>query len=134
MKFFLVMGLFIISSSAFSAVYKSYDSKQSCNLLRVDNESKALENEEVVTLKNIYGFSFENMEVNFDKREARVQVIMNVTLGFNQALFKKKSSIASDNSNFTNLINHLNRKINIFEEICVTESNQIIYANEFKTI
>jgi hypothetical protein len=132
MKTLLVIGLFIISSSAFSAVYKSYDSNQSCNLYRVVNTDQAQENEVVVYSKNVYGISFENLEVDFENRQAQVQVMLNVTLGLNRSLLTTKASISADNVNFTDLINHLNRKIKIFENICITDDNQIIYANEFK--
>lgn len=132
MKTLLLIVLSIISTSAFSAVYKSYDSKESCSLYRVDNTNQSQDNGEVVYSKNVYGLSFENLEVDFANREASVQVIMNVTLGFNRSLVNKKSTISADNINFTKLINHLNRKINLFENICINDDNQIIYANEFE--
>ena len=132
MKTLLSIVLFVISTSAYSAVYKTYDSNESCNLYSVVNTNESQENGEVVYSKNVYGLSFENLEVNFENREASVQVIMNVTLGFNRSLVNKKSTISADNVNFTKLINHLNRKINLYEKICINDDNQIIYANEFE--
>lgn len=133
MKTLLVIGLIAFSSSAFSAVYKSYDSNASCNLYRVVNTDQVQDEDVLVYAKNVYGISFENLEVDFANREAKVQVMLNVTLGFNRSLLEKKSTISADNVNFTNLINHLNRKIKLFENICITDENQIVYANEFVT-
>lgn len=133
MKSLLVIGLIAFSSSVFSAVYKSYDSSASCNLYRVVNTDQVKDDDVLVYAKNVYGISFENLEVDFANREAKVQVMLNVTLGFNRSLVEKKSTISADNVNFTNLINHLNRKIKLFENICITDENQIVYANEFVT-
>jgi hypothetical protein len=134
MKTLFVMALFVISTSAFSAVYSSFDSKQSCYLYRVLNSEQGSpkENETLVYSRNVYGISLENLEVDFNNREVSLQVMLNVIFGLNRPLVEKKSQISADNTNFTNLVNHLNRKIKLFENICITDDNKIIYANEFE--
>lgn len=134
MKAILVMGLFVISTSAFSAVFKSYDAKQSCNLYRVGTSEEVTprKNETVVTPKNIYGLSFSDLEINFENRQASVQVIMNVTLGINTPLLKSKSTILADHPDFTALVNQVNRKLYLLERICVSSDSKIIYAAQFE--
>lgn len=132
MKAFLVMGLFIVSTSAFSAVFKSYDSKDSCNLYRVaGSEEVPQANEVIVSSKNVYGFSFSDLDINFEDREANVQIIINVALGFNTPLLKSKSSISADRADFTSMINRVNRKMNLLENICVSNDDKIVYANPY---
>lgn len=134
MKAILVMGLFVISTSAFSAVYKSYDSKNSCNLYRAGQteETTPQKGEQVVLAKNVYGFSFSDLEIDFENREASVHIITNVVLGFNSPLLKSKVTMSADHPNFTALINQLNRKLYLLEKICVSSDNKIIYAAQFE--
>lgn len=135
MKTLLVMGLLTLSTSAFSSVVKSYDAKKSCTLYRVihsDSKEQKKSNESMYLNKEIYGFTFENMEIDFDRREVKVDPMMNVVLGLNQSLRTSKSTILESNPNFNNLINQLNRKLFLLERICISDDNQIIYAKQFE--
>lgn len=132
MKAILVMGLFVVSTSAFSAIFKSYDSKESCNLYRVaSSEEVPQANEVIVSSKKVYGFSFSDLDINFEDRKANVQIIINVAMGFNTPLLKEKSSISADRADFTSMINRVNRKMNLLENICISSDNNIVYANSF---
>lgn len=132
MKAILVMGLFVVSTSAFSAIFKSYDSKESCDLYRVaSSEEVPQTNEVIVSSKKAYGFSFSDLDINFEDRKANVQIIINVAMGFNTPLLKLKSSISADRADFTSMINRVNRKMNLLENICVSSENKIVYANPF---
>jgi hypothetical protein len=132
MKAILVMGLFVISTSAFSAVFKSYDAKHSCDLYRAgtSEETEPRDGEEVVTTKSVYGFSFSDLEIDFKKREASVQIIKNVALGLNGSLLSSRATIAANHPDFTSLINKVNRKIYLLEKICIGSGDKIVYANE----
>lgn len=134
MKAILVMGFFIISNSAFSAVFKSYDTANSCNLYRagIAEESAAREGEVIVSNKGVYGFSFSDMEIDFENREVSVQVMTNVTLGINTPLLKSRSTLSADQPDFKELVNQLNRKLLLLEKVCISSSNKIVYANRFE--
>lgn len=130
MKTILVMGLLTLTSSAFATVVKSQDAKKGCTLYRViHKESKPqAKNESVFLNKEVYGIGFENMEIDFDNREARVDVVMNVVLGFNRNIAETKSTISADNAQFGTLVNQLNRKVSLLERVCLNANNEIIYA------
>jgi hypothetical protein len=87
--------------------------------------------EVIVSTKKVYGFSFADLDINFEDRKANVQVIINVAMGFNKPLLEDKSSISADRADFTSMINRLNRKMNLLENICISSDNKIVYANSF---
>jgi hypothetical protein len=135
MKALLVMGLLAISTTAFSGVIKSYDAKNSCNLYKVVENAKdtgdmpPLKNgETVVYSKRIYGLVLQDMEINFDAREVKVDIQMSVVLGLNKSLLKSKARIDERNPNLKKITNMLNHKLNSAKEICITADNEIIYA------
>ncbi len=135
MKTLLVMGLLTLSTSAFSSVVKSYDAKKGCTLYRVihsDTKEKIKSSEKTYLDKEVYGFTFENMEVDFDGREVKVDPMINVVLGLNQSLRTSKSAIAEDNPNFSFLVNQLNRKLILLEKVCISDDNKIVYARQFE--
>lgn len=134
MKTFLALATLMISTSAFSAVVKSYDAKNSCSVYKaVTNESngkpKLNKNETVVFERNIYGFAFRNLEIDFENRLAKVSIDLSVVAGFNRPLFKNKLTIQESNPKFTDLINNLNRKVIELDTICINSDNEIIYAD-----
>ncbi|MBC7714683.1 MAG: hypothetical protein H7177_15160 [Rhizobacter sp.] len=135
MKTLLVMGLFTLSSTAFSSVVKSYDAEKKCNLFRVVSEtSKAKQNNEtVVYAKSVYGIAIENLEVDFDNREAKVNVIMNIVMGLNRPVVEGKATIDENNSQFKVLVNQLNRKLSLLENICISKDNKIVYGKVAET-
>lgn len=137
MKALLVMGLLSLTTSAFSAVVKSYDADHACTLYRVTTEEagtkvKLNANENIVFAKAVYGLTFQNMEINFDNRDVKVQIVMNVVMGLNKPLVTPKSTISTDNAEFTTLVNHLNRKLNSLEKVCISTDNKIVFAKQFE--
>lgn len=127
----------IISTSGFAAVVKSRDAGESCTLYKVvspdeNGKLKLNSSEIIVTQKDAYGLSFQDMEVNFDTREVLIQPTINIVLGFNIPLIPSKASIPADHPDFNFLINQLNRKLYVFEKVCITNDNKIAYAKMFE--
>lgn len=136
----ILLGLLAahIASPASATVVKGYDDENSCELYRValadsNGKIKIEPHEVVIFAKEAYGLSFQNMEVNFDKREVLVQPMINVLIGFNRPLINTKAIIAAENPEFYFLINHLNRKLSAFEKICIS-NKKIIYAKMFQVV
>ncbi len=123
------MGLLILSSSSFASIVKTFDAKKGCNLYRLELETdKAREKgEKIVYEKAVYGMTFEDMEIDYDKREARVQVMINVVMGFNRNI-GEKSSIEERNPESKKLVNLLNKKLTILEKVCITDDSKIVYV------
>jgi hypothetical protein len=134
MKALLVMGIFLISASAYSAIIKSQDSKSSCALYRViDNNAdgsppQLKAGESLAFSKRLYGMTLKNMDISFDNREVKVDLELSVILGANRNLMSKKLIIDEKNPNFKALINHLNRKVSEFQSVCISSGNEIVYA------
>jgi hypothetical protein len=136
MKTLLVMGLLAISTTAFSSVARSYDSEHGCTLYRsvqdTDEAPGKLNPGEVIFVnKHVYGMSLSNLEINFDAREAKADINVNVIFGINQKLLADKSSITEENPHFTNIINQLNRKVDLMEKVCLSSDNKIVYTTNF---
>ncbi len=129
MKTLLVMGLLTLSSTAFSSVVKSYDSKNSCNLYRIVSETtKAKQAGEAVLYdKAVYGITIEDLDVDFQNREAKVQVVMNIVMGLNRNI-GGKSVIEESNPQFKMLVNQLNRKLSMLEKVCISQDGKLVYG------
>ena len=54
-------------------------------------------------------------------------------LGFNKPLLAQKQSIQATNEHFNFLTNQLNRKIMVFEKICIDSRSEIIYAQFYES-
>lgn len=126
-----------LSATAQAAVVKGQDSENACVLYRVVSADSSgrisrANNEVIVYAKEVYGLSFQDMEINFDNREVLVQPTMNVVMGINRPLISKKAVISSDHKDFNFLINQLNRKLYVFEKICINDG-KIVYAKMFET-
>ncbi len=121
----------ILSSSAMGSIVRGYDKKEQCDLYRLTSEkAPRLPNESIITDKDSYGLSTIDMEVDFDEREVRVQLMANVVLGFNKVLTGSKVRILESNPEFKMLVNQLNKKILLLEKACVDKNNVLIYAKE----
>lgn len=122
-----------LSSSLYASVVKGLDTQNSCDLYRVikpDTILKKTTNEEVIFAKEVYGLSIQDLEINFDNREVSVQPKINVLLGLNRNLTEDKMIISSNHENFNFLINQINRKIYLFEKICIKDG-KLVYASGF---
>lgn len=139
MKKSLFLALFatLIQGAALASVVKGYDTEKGCDLYRViqaetNGNYKPGVGEVIIYSKEVYGLSFQDMEINFDAREVLVQPTMNIIMGANRPLTATKSIISSDHQDFNFLINQLNRKIYVFEKICIGEG-KIVYAKMFES-
>lgn len=137
---YALLALFCLcfQSIAFGAVASSSDRENNCTLyqsIAADANGNVVlaDDQTLVSSKNVYGLSFIDMEVDFDRHEVRVQTMMNVVLGLNKPLVAGKSSIKEGNPDFAFLINQLNRKVSLFEKICISSSNEVVYAKMFET-
>lgn len=132
-KLSLLILTALISSSAFSAVVRSKDYSKNCVLYRVTTEKAPKQARETVIIeKEAYGLSTEDMEVDFDAREVKVNLTANIVFGFNRVL-ATKARILEGNTDFKNLTNQLNRKVMLLERACVDSQNEIVYARPFPT-
>lgn len=132
----LLAWVTLFTSSAFASVVKGYDEEKTCELYRIaqadsDGKIKLEPNEVIVSSKEVYGFSFQSMEIDFDSREVLVQVTMNIVMGINRPLLGNKTILSSDHQDFNFLVNQLNRKVSLFEKVCIND-NKIIYAKQFE--
>lgn len=132
----VIIGI-LISTQAMSAVVRGFDFENNCNLFRVvpvDESGKIVKGDDeiVINSQDTYGLSFIDMEVNFNQREVTVKPIMNIVFGINRQLVNGKVSIEEKNPDFNFLINQLNRKVFLFEKMCITDDNKVIYAKYFE--
>ena len=130
----LVMASIFFSGSAFAEVVKSFDDKNNCTLYRATQEkTPRAAGETTILLKDVYGLSIQNMEIDFNAREVKTELIANVVMGINRKIVNDKVIIQEQNSEFTALINQLNRKVFLFEKACVNADNVLVYATQFPT-
>jgi hypothetical protein len=133
----IILLTFILSASSFAAIVKSADKEKNCTLYQVvaadENGNIPLEDNQTIALSHdVYGMSFQNMEIDFDKRNVKVDAIANIILGFNKLLVPNKVALSPKNDQFNFLINQLNRKLLVFEKVCISKQNEVIYANYFE--
>lgn len=133
----LLAWVTLFTSSSFASVVKGHDEENMCVLYRVaqadiNGQIKLNPNEVIISAKEVYGFSFQEMEIDFDRREVLVQVTMNIVMGINRPLLGSKTTLSSDHQDFNFLVNQLNRKVSLFEKICINDG-KVIYAKQFVT-
>lgn len=135
---FLALVLVILSFPTFAAVVTSNDREGSCTLYQSVRENEQGEvvlqpGQHLLSNSRTYGLSFLDLEIDFERREARVQTMMNIILGLNRTLVAEKSVIKEGNPEFTFLVNQINRKVSLFEKICIGAHNEIVYAKYFES-
>lgn len=136
MRTIILLSTLLLASVSQAAVVKSFDHENHCTLYQAVAEQ---ENGDVIlttgqtifSKKRVYGLSFVEMEIDFDKREVSVVPTMNVVLGVNRPLFESKVVIREENPEFTFLINQLNRRLFLFEKMCINSSSEVVYAKYF---
>ena len=134
MKFIaLALIALSVSSLASAAVATRRDQENNCTLYQAvsedDNGHVVLEEgQRLFSSRRVYGLSFLDLEIDFERREARVQTMMNVVMGLNRMLVPQKSVIRADHPEFTFLVNQVNRRVALFEKICISDENEITYA------
>ncbi len=132
------LATIFLTATATAAVVKSSDLDRSCTLYQVLNPDEngnvvLSEGQKLISSRNVYGLSFIDMEVDFEQHQVSIQPMMNIVLGLNKELIPHKAVIKEGNADFKFLINQLNRKLFLFEKICIGHGNEIIYARYFPT-
>lgn len=139
MKNILASILFLVfSNAAFGEVLKSQDQDQHCTLYQVaskdeNGQIRISPDQTVISDRTLYGFSFHNMEIDFQNKLVFVDIVQNIVLGFDRPLLNHKGVISANNKSFNFLINQLNRSVIIFEKVCIAEDFSIVYANLFES-
>lgn len=134
MKSLLIFTFLIISQIGYASVVKSLDADQKCTLYRVTTEQTPVTSDEiVVTDRDAYGLTFIDMDINFKDKNVTIRPVINIILGLNKDLTSERAIISAKNPDFKYLINQLNRRIFVFEKICINNKNEIIYAKEFES-
>lgn len=132
------MLMALLTQASFAATIKKRDQDHGCTLYKVvspdaNGNLKLSQGEVIVNQRDAYGLSITDMEIDFNNREVKVQPQINVVFGINRNLTDKKAMITADNPEFNFLINQLNRKAYLFEQICISDKNEIEYAKMFET-
>ena len=124
---FLLFLSFAISS--FASVVTSFDEKNNCILYRATSvENPTRKNEILFAEKSSYGFTLQKLEIDFQNEIAKLEIVNRVVLGFNSLLTEEKVFVRSQNPDFNFLINHLNRSVHTFDQVCVTSNNELKWA------
>lgn len=126
----LAATLSFISAPALADLVKQVDDKNGCTIYRSTSEEKpATLDETVVSDVTLYGFVLRNMDIDFNRKQVTVDIVMSVVLGRNKNLTTGRAFIRSDNPQFHFLLNQLNRNILNLDRVCVTEKNELVYAS-----
>lgn len=124
--------LLCFTFAAHSAVVSSKDQQNNCTLFRVTTETSARENNETIILdRDVYGISLIDLDIDFNNREAQVQLTASVVMGLNRSLGRVR--IPENHPDFKLLVNQVNRKIFLLERACVDRNNVLVYAKAFET-
>lgn len=138
-KFFIALFLFVISHMGVkAAVYKSIDSQMDCIRYEVISkikgedgisryERETLEGEELLSEESLYGLTVQDVDIDFDNREANFIIVKNVILGFNNSFFEdgRRNSIDSEHKDFKEMINQVNKKVRLIKSVCINTDNII---------
>jgi hypothetical protein len=111
------------------------DQRNGCDLYRVtktEDASEVRSNETIFNKKAVYGIKIENMDIDFRHEEVSVTPIMQVVLGLDKPL-KERVIISGQNRNFKTLVNQLNKSLTVFETVCISSDNRLIYATQRAT-
>ena len=130
MKILLATLVTLFVSNSYALVLKSTDRANGCDLYRVSKTEETTEigrNEVVFIKKPAYGIKIENMDIDFRNEEVSVTTIVQVVLGFNKALVKEVI-IEKSNNDFKALTNQLNKSLTVFESVCISSDNRLVFG------
>ncbi len=82
-----------IHISSYADVIQTFDDTKNCTryiISRTDVETQRLQDQggQIVHKKMVYGFSLENLRIDFDKREVRVDIIQKIAFSLNKPLIR----------------------------------------------
>ena len=125
--FFVLVAL--NSKIAMAEVVISQDVEKNCKIHRATSAEAPIQaGETSIDGRVSYGFTLKNLVVDFEQKAVYVNVINRIIFGFDRTLTGKPVMIKSSNPEFQSLINHLNFSIRVFNQVCLTENNELIYA------
>lgn len=121
--------LILASQFAFAGIVVSQDVEKKCQIHRATSpEMPAQPGETSIDGRESYGFTLKNLVIDFDQKVVFVDVINRIVFGFDRVLTGKPVMIKASNPVFQQLINHLNFSIQVFDQVCLTDSNELVYA------
>jgi hypothetical protein len=127
------LGVILLSLNSLAEVVTSLDPENSCTVFRVPRENKPIQSgESVLIQKPVYGLSLKNAKVDFENNLVEVDVLVRIVMGFNFNLTQKPVIIKPENKNFDFLVNQLNRTVFLFEKVCISNSNELLWASFFE--
>ena len=128
--FYLFIALiFMTAIPGFAAVVKATDKDQGCTLYRVtDQDNPMLKDESEVIPNDVYGLSIRDLEIDFNKKQVTVAVLVQIILGFDRNLTSHRLTISSTNPQLKYLTNEINRTVYLFNGICINHQNEIVYT------
>lgn len=141
MKYILqTIILFVLTGSISHAeVYQLFDYEKNCNrfLIPPNAEKTQQLRSQGATLINkniVYGFSLENLKIDFNKKEIRLDVKQRIALARNKPLLQnvKVSESLQKIEYYSNMLNHdflLIQNICIREDGEITEAKSIVESN-----
>ncbi len=127
MKMILILlGLTVGSLNA--AVVKNFDDANECTRYTLKHAQKGeklqLEDGESLHLKGvIYGFSFENLSINFDERSASFDTKIR-KFGLNKSL--GKVVMRADHEKFDQALNRINKSVATMDEVCINRKGELV--------
>ncbi|MFN8846727.1 MAG: hypothetical protein ACK5V3_05250 [Bdellovibrionales bacterium] len=128
---FLLVSFLSLYSQA--DIVTSHDAKNNCTAYRIPRDSKPIQSDEKLFIeKPVYGLSLQNAKVNFENKTVEVDILVRIVLGLNSNLTTKPVTIKPENKNFEFLLNQLNRSVFLFEKVCISETNELIWADFFE--
>lgn len=131
--FSTLLSFLIFNSNAYAELVSSFDDTNKCVIYRTTTEKNPiLSTEKILSPKGVYGFSLKNADIDFENKSVHVDIWVRIIMGLNYNLTSKPVEIKSSNPNFNFLINQLNRAIFLFEKVCVSEKNELIWATFFE--
>lgn len=109
----------------YSVIKKVRDDNGDLNL-----ERDLIDGEKIINTRIHYGLSTSNLQIDFDRRAALLEIITNVTLGVNQNLLGRDVMVEVEEGHpqFEEILNSLNRRVLLFDQVCVRDQ-KIIYVN-----
>lgn len=107
----------------------SLDSKNECVVYRNTSKEKPIQaGETLINDKTSYGYTMQNLVIDFENEVVKVDIVNRIALGFNRSLVSGSVFIRASNPNFKALINQLNRVLFTFEKVCITSQNELMWA------
>ncbi len=129
MKLSILLLTLGFSVPGFGATATSFDSKNECVVYRnTSKEQPVKEGETQIDNTISYGFTMQNMVIDFKKEVVTVELVNRITLGFNRPLVSGPVFIRPSNPNFKTLVNQLNRVLFTFDMVCISSQKELVWA------